>query len=71
MYLYSVHSLSNPNSYDINIKRKKFKTMNKIDDKKKISSAWFKELRDKICQELEKFEISAIHLSIVLFLLIG
>ena len=32
--------------------------MKKIDDKKKISSAWFKELRDKICQELEKFEIS-------------
>ena len=32
--------------------------MKKIDDKKKISSAWFKELRNKICQELEKFEIS-------------
>ena len=32
--------------------------MKKIDDKKKISSEWFKELRDKICQELEKLEIS-------------
>ena len=32
--------------------------MKKIDDKKKISSEWFKELRNKICQELEKIEVS-------------
>ena len=32
--------------------------MKKIDEKKKLSSQWFKELRDKICKELEKFEIS-------------
>ena len=32
--------------------------MKKIDVKKKISSEWFRELRDKICQELEKVEIT-------------
>ena len=32
--------------------------MKKIDQKKKLSSEWFRELRDKICQELEKFEVT-------------
>ena len=32
--------------------------MKKIDEKKKLSSEWFQQLRDKICKELEKFEIS-------------
>ena len=32
--------------------------MKKIDQKKKLSSEWFRELRNKICQELEKFEVT-------------
>ena len=32
--------------------------MKKIDLKKKLSSEWFRELRDNICKELEKFEIT-------------
>ena len=32
--------------------------MKKIDQKKKLSSEWFRELRNKICQELEKFDES-------------
>ena len=32
--------------------------MKKIDQKKKLSSEWFRELRNKICEELEKFEVT-------------
>ena len=32
--------------------------MKKIDQKKKLSSEWFRELRNKICKELEKFEVT-------------
>ena len=32
--------------------------MKKIEQKKKLSSEWFRELRNKICKELEKFEVT-------------
>ena len=32
--------------------------MKKIDQRKKLSSEWFRELRDKICKELEKLEVN-------------